>query len=355
MPPLTRDQIGLAKSVDLLTLVGDDTHLHHLTQHEFAGPCPFCGGTDRFHLQPDLGRWFCRQCTGEPSDAGWMDAIDYVQRRHGLSFREAVAHLTDGGLPVAAIVPPPAPKRKRPTWRSPAWQGRTWTLVRRAQRRLNSAKGEPGQSYLLGRSILPATWQAWGLGFLSRAWHPLRRQHLPAITLPWQQGQRLCAVQYRFIAPSLDKQERFSQRPGGERLLFGSQNLAGRETLLLVEGELNALSLWQVAGGDADVLSWGPQGNIARSSVLKQIVDLAARYQQVVVWADDADVARQAVSQLQASGLSPSASAHAIWSPQGLDANDLLQRDLLTAFWGVVEAISLGKLTQLPKPQECAG
>lgn len=344
MPPLTRDQIGLAKSVDLLALIGDDTHLQHLTQHEFAGPCPFCGGADRFHLQPDLGRWFCRQCTGEPSDAGWMDAIDYVRRRHGLSFREAVAHLNNGALPLATIVhapptgrTPPAPRRKRPAWRSPAWQGRTWSLVRRAQRRLNSAAGEAGQSYLLGRSILPATWRAWGLGFLSRAWHPLRRQHLPAITLPWQQGQRLCAVQYRFIEPGLDRQERFSQRPGGERLLFGSQNLAGRETLLVVEGELNALSLWQVSAAEADVLSWGPQGNIARSPVLKQIVDLAARYQRVVAWADDADVARRAVSQLQASGLAPATTAHAIWSPQGLDANDLLQRDLLTTYiWPLI-------------------
>ncbi len=341
MPPLTRDQIGLAKNVDLLTLVGDDTHLQHLTQREFAGPCPFCGGTDRFHLQPHLGRWFCRQCTGEPSDAGWMDAIDYVQRRNGLSFREAVAHLNNGGLPVSAIVPPPAPTRKRPAWRSTAWQGSAWSFVRRAQRRLNSADGEAGQSYLLGRSILPATWQAWGLG-LARPWHPLRRQHLPAITLPWQQGQRLCAIQHRFIEPGLDKSERFSQRKGGERRMFGTQNLAGRETLLLVEGELNALSLWQIDIGFADILSWGPQGNLLHSPVLKQIVDLTTRYQRVVVWADDSDVARQAVLHLQDSGLSPATPAHAICSPQGLDANDLLQRDLLTAFWEVV--------AQLPRP-----
>ena len=107
MTPLTRDQIGLAKSVDLLSLVSDDTDLQHLTQREFAGPCPFCGGTDRFHLQSELGRWFCRQCTGEPTDAGWQDAIDYVQRRNGLSFREAVAHLNGGTLAVSAIVHAP--------------------------------------------------------------------------------------------------------------------------------------------------------------------------------------------------------------------------------------------------------
>ena len=145
-----------------------------------------------------------------------MDAIDYVQRRNGLSFREAVAHLNNGGLPVSIIVhaplagrTPPAPVRKRPAWRSAAWQGDAWqggawSLVRRAHCRLNGAEGKVGQSYLLGRSILPATWQAWGLGYFMKAWHPLRRQHLPAITLPWQQDQRLCAVQYRFIDSGLD-------------------------------------------------------------------------------------------------------------------------------------------------------
>ena len=340
MPPLTRDRISLAKNVDLLTLIGDDTHLRQLTQDELAGPCPFCGGTDRFHLQPHRGRWFCRQCTGEPGDAGWMDAIDYVQRRHGLSFREAVAYLNNSGPPVSAIVraPPPVLKRERPLWRSTAWQSSAWSFVRGAQRRLNSAEGQTGQNYLLGRSILPTTWQTWGLG-LARPWHPLRRQHLPAITLPWQQEQRLCAVQYRFIEPGQDKSERFCQRKGGQRLLFGTQNLAGRETLLLVEGELNALSLWQVVGDRIDVLSCGPQGNIVRSSVLKQIVALAARYQRMVVWTDDEHVARQAVSQLQATGLAAATFAHAIWSPQGLDANDLLQRDLLTAYiWPIIMA-----------------
>jgi len=366
MTPLTRDQIGLAKSVDLLSLVSDDTDLQHLTQREFAGPCPFCGGTDRFHLQSDLGRWFCRQCTGEPGDAGWQDAIDYVQRRNGLNFREAVAHLNGGTLVVSTIVhaplaghAPPAGrtpltlKRKRPNWRTAAWQENAWHLVRCAQRRLNSVEGEAGQSYLLGRSILPTTWQTWGLGFSTEVWHPLRRQRLPAILLPWQQENRLSAVQYRFIESDLDKSERFSQRRGGERLLFGMQTLTGGKTLLLVEGELNALSLWQVTSGGSegrnpkvDVLSWGPQGNILRAPVLKQIVDLASRYQKLVLWSDEADMARQAVSHLQASGLPSTIAAHAIWSPQGLDANDLLQRDLLTAYWEV--ASNSPGVAQLP-------
>lgn len=44
---------------------------------EWAGPCPFCGGDDRFHVQPGQNRWLCRMCT----DAKWKDPREYYWRR----------------------------------------------------------------------------------------------------------------------------------------------------------------------------------------------------------------------------------------------------------------------------------
>lgn len=108
--------------------------------------------------------------------------------------------------------------------------------------------------------------------------------------------------------------------------------MAGRGLLLLVEGELNALSLWQVAGDLLDVLSWGPQGNLLRPRVSQQIVALAVSYQRLLLWSDDAEVACKGFSQLQAHGLPPGLPTEAVCSPQGLDANDLLQREVLLAF-----------------------
>ncbi|MBZ0307011.1 MAG: hypothetical protein K8I82_13155, partial [Anaerolineae bacterium] len=46
---------------------------------EYHGPCPFCGGKDRFIVQPDQpcgGRWSCRHCSPR-----WQDGIAYVQER----------------------------------------------------------------------------------------------------------------------------------------------------------------------------------------------------------------------------------------------------------------------------------
>lgn len=85
---------------NLLNVIGADTTLKKVAGTnggEYAGPCPFCGGTDRFRVQPERGRWFCRQCTGSPEMSGWHDVIDYIQRRDNLSFTEACKRLGGDG------------------------------------------------------------------------------------------------------------------------------------------------------------------------------------------------------------------------------------------------------------------
>jgi phage/plasmid primase-like uncharacterized protein len=82
------DVVALKQRVDLLAVVARDTRLRKVAgtgRGEWAGPCPFCGGRDRFRVQPVLGSWWCRQCGGER----WQDVVDYVVRRDGVSFVEA--------------------------------------------------------------------------------------------------------------------------------------------------------------------------------------------------------------------------------------------------------------------------
>lgn len=53
---------------------------------EYHGPCPVCGGTDRFHIWPaqgDHGTFWCRSC----GIGG--DAIEYLVKIEGLHFRDA--------------------------------------------------------------------------------------------------------------------------------------------------------------------------------------------------------------------------------------------------------------------------
>lgn len=67
-----------------MTLATSDTSLKFkcAVGPEYSGPCPFCGGTNRFNVQP--ARWLCRECT----QGQWQDSIEYAMRRSNLSFVE---------------------------------------------------------------------------------------------------------------------------------------------------------------------------------------------------------------------------------------------------------------------------
>lgn len=69
------DARKLNTAVDLRDLVGQHTTLTKWATDELAGPCPKCGGEDRFHVKDD---WFyCNQCY--PYDNGEShDAIGFV-------------------------------------------------------------------------------------------------------------------------------------------------------------------------------------------------------------------------------------------------------------------------------------
>src|SRR5918912_568461 len=87
------DTWAIKQRTYLLGLDGVDTRLKKVASTgggEYAGPCPFCGGRDRFRVQPLRGRWWCRGCSDGPR---WQDAIAYVRQREGVGFAEACQRL----------------------------------------------------------------------------------------------------------------------------------------------------------------------------------------------------------------------------------------------------------------------
>ncbi len=161
---------------------------------------------------------------------------------------------------------------------------------------LDTADGEAGQTYLRGRGIEFETSHVWSLGYvpnLQRRWKDETGKWQvedlgPSISIPWTNGTTIKAIQYRL----LKHRQRFHQELGGDRTLFGVQHVAGRPVLILVEGELNCVSIWQAAGDLVDVVSFGPEGNVERTGDYLRRV--AGRYQQVFVWADKRNIARLA-------------------------------------------------------------
>lgn len=251
---------------ELLAVAAADVPLRKASAREHAGPCPLCGGTDRFRVSLDRARWFCRQCLPKGGDL-----VEYLRRVRGLSFREAAAaagrRLDD---PLPRYIPPPKPTPREP---SAAWQEAAARVVRRAAATLwDPERGRPGQAYLRRRGLTEETARAFGLGFVPQTVDACGlRAYGPSVVLPWWDGDRLQEVKLRRIDDD-DPRRRYllltwSDRvrrqvdPAGRPHLFGVDRLrptALEETarnvfdhplrVVLVEGELDAVTIAQEAG-----------------------------------------------------------------------------------------------------------
>jgi hypothetical protein len=315
--------IAQAKQVDIADLVGRYVSLQRVSSHEWEGPCPQCGGDDRLHCTEEW--WFCRQCHPKRGDA-----IDFLRHATGCSFQDATERLTNQQWPERKPHRQ-EPKAQRVDDRLDSWFD---DAAHRLHQQQLALPGSLGAEYLRGRGLLPATWAAFGLGF---GYAPNRdtNTELPAVAIPWFRAGRLTAIRYRFLQPA--GKQKITSLPGSKfgSLLFGGQALPdwatwpegeGADlhrlcTLILCEGEINAMSIWQVTQGQrVHVMSLGSES----SRLSAGAVAFAERYGRVIIWMDKPDVAKALRGQV--------ADAHACYSPEGKDANDLLQAGILGAF-----------------------
>jgi hypothetical protein len=115
---------------------------------EAVGPCPGCGGRDRFSVSRSKNIWRCRQGGGDPIGGDAIALVEHVER---CSFRRAVEILTGdlAGVKARETAPDPAAENEfREKERRRAYQ--LW--------REGSAfpDGGPVAGYLAGRGIDPA-------------------------------------------------------------------------------------------------------------------------------------------------------------------------------------------------------
>lgn len=163
--------------LDLIALRGIESRRVSAAEGgEWAGPCPLCGGRDRFRIWPEKthdghsiappGRYWCRQCGIQG------DAIDYLRRVEGLSFAEACARLgieRPGRAAAPAYRPAPTladPRDWTPREYAPptdAWREQAEALLARAQERL--AGDADAQDWLTLRGITPRAAKIYGIGY----------------------------------------------------------------------------------------------------------------------------------------------------------------------------------------------
>lgn len=346
LPTIDVDRIK--QNVDLRQLAEPRTTLHSASgQRELCGPCPKCGGTKRFHVAAEW--FFCRDCHPKRGDA-----VEFVCWLNGVDFKEACTQLAGGNVPITSPKVAPDPKQAdKPSvdWQSPEWQHKATGIVRFGHDMLVSwSSSQPGREYLIGRGLGPDTWKAFQLGYKSDAPLPGTggKQRRPAIVIPWYRDGKLCAVRYRFL-----EYHKYTDAKGNERkekqsaisassfsgVLFGEYALgtsAGHdETLVICEGELNAVSIWQASRGrNIDVLSLGSES--ARLS--PEAIERASKYEHVLAWLDKRERAQEIMKSLPG--------AYGVQSPRGKDANDWLQA-------GKLEDLLIGFLKRMGwKPEE---
>jgi hypothetical protein len=344
---VSKAMIDAAHAVNLITLAGQYTKLKQASgTKEYMGPCPKCGGTDRLHVK--FGGFFCRQCKPLEANNGiWYDQVDWARWMDGCGFVEAVERLT-GAKPMTITKTPVTPvvKQQKPSHEHyTGWLEKAEVYVAEAHRRLmGQVWNSDGGEYLLGRGIEPHAWEAFGLGFapevaLPGTWDAKTRQHThakqPAIVIPWYRGGKLTAVRYRFLTTheytDLDGKARKVKTTSMHDsdfsgLLYGGQALMGCaedvRTLVLCEGELNAISIWQMAEPwNWDVLSLGSES----AKLTPAMLAYAAKFERVIIWMDRPELVKELMAQIPGSyGISS-----AVVDGVKQDANKLLQTEQL--------------------------
>ena len=278
------DAQTINQTFELLPLVGD---LRKAGGGYHVGPCPMCGGVDRFTVKhtPSGDRWHCRHC----GDGKYHGVIDFIIARDHVSFVEACKLLT-GGAPdklyqnqKSTTQVQPAPKVLPAQAPDMATQARMIKTMDAAAEDLQAPNVE-AQAYLYGRGLAPATWEAWHIG------SAIKGGRL-AVTLPWYyidaRREIITGIKYRFIDGG---QQRYTAAAGSVFVLYGAWAAINTDTtVVFVEGEINALSLWQCLPRGVSVLSIGSQSG-GRPEIIAKV---AARYKRVFFWCDEADKTRE--------------------------------------------------------------
>lgn len=271
--PLTpiMDTTNIKYSTDLLSLARKDTELKRVSSSggdEYAGACPFCGGKDRFRVQPnrpDGAKWYCRGCGNEK----WHDVIDYVIYRDRVDFQEALRRLQGENIP----------QHERSSIKAPTIDRKRWTatarrFATRCAKLLYKEDAKAALAYLHKRGLIDDTLLGWQIGYNPDddngdplVWGLTEKDsiYLPrGIVIPCFSEETLHYIKVR---RSKDAQVKYMLLRGSQPFLYGAQTFKRSTMAFLFESELDVLLAYQAG----PVLGYGsiPAGQRLHSTYQK--------------------------------------------------------------------------------------
>ena len=134
---MSADRLAAAKAIGIVDVLVHRGVVLKRQGRELIGPCPVCGGVDRFGVNLTKQIWNCRGC------AKGGDVIALVQHIDGIDFPRAIDALTnDNTIPRRVETPRPVRKVSKPIEPSRDW----WSEAR-------PVVGTLAETYLVGRGI----------------------------------------------------------------------------------------------------------------------------------------------------------------------------------------------------------
>lgn len=259
----------LNQQFDLLPLVEQDAQLKREGAW-YIGPCPFCGGTDRFNLRhTDQGwKWFCRHC----GDGKYHTAIDYIMRRSNCDFKAAITEMGGNKPPERGswmrpqATPPPISETIETP--GPLWRERGNAYIEECRQRLWTKAGETAYLWLRKRGLSDTTLAKYRIGFNPEdRFETLEQWGLQGdekkvwlargITIPAIGADGLYYIKTRRPIPANSADKKYVKVRGSKPGVFGWQNMRGAWLAVVTEGEFDCMILDQEAGVEAAVCTFG--------------------------------------------------------------------------------------------------
>lgn len=304
---MTNQQDIIIQTFDLLPLVEADVALKR-SGAWWIGPCPFCGGEDRFNLHSthDGWRWFCRHC----GDGRYHDAANYIMRRENLGYGEALKRMGADQPNWRAADRRNAELLKASEERIPpaTWQQRGRAYAEECRQNLWRPAGEKALAYLRGRGLTAMTIAKYQLGYNpTERDEPLEvwglegdgKVHLErGITMPCIGIGGLYYIKTRLPLPAGAKGKKYTQVRGGKLGLYGWGNMQGAWLAIMTEGEFDCMILDQLAGDLAAICTLGAANN-SPATVNPELLRWVYRTDHVLACYDNDEAGRNGMLALQ--------------------------------------------------------
>lgn len=304
-----------ANDVDLLNLASTYTTLKKDAHNNYSGPCPMPGcpsAYDGFWVNTSTNTGGCHSCDWVFNGSG-SGPVGFLKALLGLEAWEARDQLVgDIDSRVVNTIPKVPVKHEKEDRVIKGFSNEV------AQACRDILANTVVQRYLSERFIERETWQTNRVGaYFFNDEYPYNTQ---AVSFPHYHGRIVCGMNRRIINGPAKMKTKFVK--GSSWGFYHLKKRANASYLMFIEGEINALSVWQVTKElPLDIASVGPQGSFKRFA--SEITQMAQGYETLIIWADEKKITEEA------RRLVDHANILTLYSYQKLDANDLLERGAL--------------------------